>query len=249
MRPVEHPSGTYRYLPAASSYSAGVAAIAGHHILALRFQRPSPLAKGFEVIDRWLRDQELPATALVGIELRSPNPLAIDVFADHNEEYRQLLAARGLFDGEANPIARTNVVPTWEAPSELSLHGAFVIRPGESFGAPDYMIAGAGEIAGGVVDWDAIVAVGDVTPAGLVAKVDNVVSQLLERLGALDLDPVTPNMVNVYTAHEIEGLGAILADRLPSVRNEGFVRWSARPPVVDIEFEMDLRHVSEWRML
>jgi hypothetical protein len=38
-------------------------------------------------------------------------------------------------------------------------------------------------------------------------------------------------------------------EQLPAVRHCGFARWLARPPVVEVEFEMGLRRVSGWQVL
>jgi hypothetical protein len=55
--------------------------------------------------------------------------------------------------------------------------------------------------------------------------------------------------VNVYTAHEVPGLTDVLVARLPGVAGHGFRRWIARPPVTELEFEMDIRRVTAWQVL
>ncbi|MEZ5906353.1 MAG: hypothetical protein R3C69_15080 [Geminicoccaceae bacterium] len=42
----EFAAGGYRYLPGVSQYSGGVAAMAGHEIVRLRFRRRLPLGRG-----------------------------------------------------------------------------------------------------------------------------------------------------------------------------------------------------------
>ncbi len=53
-------------------------------------------------------------------------------------------------------------------------------------------------------------------------------------------------MVDVYTVHPLNGLAEeIVLHRMGPAGRHG-VRWyPARPPIVDIEFEMDLRGVRQ----
>jgi hypothetical protein len=54
--------------------------------------------------------------------------------------------------------------------------------------------------------------------------------------------------VNVYTVHPVDGIVRdLLVRRLGSVPLHGVHLYHSRPPVREIEFEMDLRGVqSEW---
>ncbi|NMH95743.1 RidA family protein [Pseudonocardia acidicola] len=242
-----HSTGTYRYLPAIAPYSSGVAAEPGYEIIGLRFDVPPPVVDGFVRLDDECARRGLPPSALVGIELRSPAPFAFGAFDEFNETYRQLLAERGLLQDGVNPIARTNVVPVRSAPAQPVLLSAFLVQPAAGAGGVDFVVAGGGEIDG--LDPDAIVARGDISEAGLTAKAGHVIDEMRARLAGLGKDPQSPTLVNVYTAHETAGLSEMLLDRLPAVARHGFVRWLTRPPVVEVEFEMDLRRVSGWHAL
>ncbi|WP_214368701.1 hypothetical protein [Pseudonocardia sp. H11422] len=242
-----HSAGTYRYLPAIDPYSSGLAAEPGYEIIGLRFADPPPVVDGFARLDDECTRRGLPSSALAGIELRSPAPFAFGAFDEFNETYRQLLAERGLLQNGVNPIARTNVVPVRSAPVQPVLLSAFLVRPATGAGGADFVVAGGGEIDG--LDPDAIVARGDVSETGLAKKADHVIDEMRARLAGLGKDPASPTLVNVYTTHEIPGLSQMLLDRLPAVGRHGFVRWLTRPPVVEVEFEMDLRRVSGWHAL
>jgi hypothetical protein len=242
-----HSTGAYRYLPAIAPYSSGVAAEPGHEIIGLRFDSPPPVVDGFARLDEECAERGLPPSALVGVELRSPAPFAFGAFDEFNETYQQLLAERDLLEDGVNPIARTNVVPVRSAPGEPVLLSAFLVRRSAGAGGVDFVVAGGGEIDG--LDPDAIVARGDVSEAGLTKKADHVVDEMRARLAGLGKDAESPTLVDVYTAHEIPGLEEMLLDRLPAVGRHGFVRWLTRPPVVEVEFEMDLRRVSGWHAL
>jgi hypothetical protein len=245
---VRHSTGVYRYLPAIAPYSSGVAAEPGYEILGLRFDDPPPVPDGFARLDRELAARGLPASALVGIELRSPEPFSFGAFDSFNQIYRQLLEARGLLEGGVNPIARTNVVPVTGAPAQPVLLSAFVVQPSSGAGGTDFVVAGSGEVDG-PLDPSGIVARGDLSQAGLAAKAAYVLGEMRARLAALGQSPDAPTLINVYTAHELSRLGKALTEHLPAVNRSGWVHWLTRPPLVEVEFEMDLRRVSGWRAL
>ena len=245
---VLHPNGSYKFLPAIPAYSAGVAVIPGYEIAALRFLDSPSLAHGFEQIDREIARRGLPSSALVGLELRCPAAFDFDGFAKFNTEYRQLLIERALLIGDTNPVARTNVIPVHDAPTEPAVLTAFIVQPSEGSGDVDFIVAGAGEVNGELRP-ENIVARGDISPEGLKKKVDFVLDEMEARLAALGADTQSPTTINVYTAHDIDHLSAAIAFRLPAVQRHGYVRWLARPPISEIEFEMDCRKFSSWWVL
>ena len=243
-----HHTGTYRYLPAIAPYSSGVAAEPGHEIIGLRFETPPPVGEAFARLDQECAARGLASTALVGFELRSPAPFAFGAFDEFNEVYRTLLAERGLLEAGVNPIARTNVVPVRSAPEQPVLLSAFLVREAAGPGGTDFVVAGGGELDG-PLDPEKITARGDTSAAGLTRKAVHVVEEMRQRLAGLGQSPDSPTLVDVYTAHEVPGLSELLLDRLPAVQRCGYLRWMTRPPLVEIEFEMDLRRVSGWQVL
>ena len=245
---IPHAAGGFRFLPAISAYSAGVAAASGYEIAALRFLDSPSLAHGFERLDREIARRGLPSSALVGLELRSPGAFDFDGFAKFNDEYRQLLIDRALLIGDINPVSRTNVIPLYDGPTEPAILTAFIVQPSEGSGGVDFIVAGAGEVNGDLGP-ENIVARGDVSPEGLRKKTDFVLDEMEARLVALGADTNSPTTINVYTAHDIEHLTSTIASRLPAAERNGFVRWLARPPISEIEFEMDCRKFSSWRII
>jgi hypothetical protein len=243
-----HSTGTYRFLPAIDPYSSGVAAEPGYDIVGLRFDRPPSVPDGFARLDRELERRGLPADALVGLELRSPEPFSFGGFDEFNEVYRALLTERGLLEGKVNPIARTNVVPVHAPPAEPVLLSAFIVQKAQGPGGSDFVVAGSGEVDG-PLDPRNIVARGDVSEEGLGRKIAFVLDEMRARLAGLGHTPQDPTLVNVYTAYEAAGLSAALVDRLPATGRSGFVRWLTLPPVAEIDFEMDCRRVSGWQAL
>jgi hypothetical protein len=243
-----HRSGTYRYLPAIPAYSAGAAAEPGYAITGLRFAQPSPIGAAFALLDHELEARELTSHAIVGFALRSPEPVGFGSFSDFNDEYRKQLIERDLLDGEHNPIARTNVCPVHGRPAEPVILAAFIVRPAEDLPPGDFVVAGAGEVDGALAP-ENIVAFRDLSQSGLTRKAEFVLGEILTRIEALGGKPDGPNIINEYSAHAIEGLAELIERRLPAASRSGYVHWSARPPIADIEFEMDCRRISQWEVV
>jgi hypothetical protein len=243
-----HPTGTYRFLPAIPAYSAGVAAEPGYVITALRFAEPSPVGAAFAIVDRELESRGLNPSAIVGFELRSPTPVGFASFSDFNEEYRKLLIERDLLVGDHNPVARTNICPVQGAPAQPVILSAFIVRPAEDRRSGDFVVAGCGEVDGALAP-ENIVAFRDLSQPGLIAKADFVLGEILARIEALGGTPDDPNVINEYSAHAIDGLAELIERRLPAASHSGYVHWSARPPVADIEFEMDCRRITQWEVV
>jgi hypothetical protein len=242
---VNHPSGSFRFLPATSAYSAGIAASDGFEITALRMLDCPSLVNGFKRIDEEIQSRGLSSTALVGLHLHSPGVFSLEGFAKFNDTYRQLLLDRFLTLGDVNPISRTNVIPIHDGPIEPSIAMAFIVHPSEGPGGIDFIVAGAGEVDGGL-GAENIVARGDLSIHGLTLKVECVLRIMLKRLAALKATGNSPTVINVYTAHEILGLTNAIGSKIPSISRNGFTSWLMRPPVNEVEFEMDCLRYSNW---
>ena len=80
--------------------------------------KPVPLRQGFDRIAQILKDADRPLTAFAACELRSPAPFTEDGFVKFNEVYTGTLKTWGLMQGGANPVARSNVCPKIDPPSE-----------------------------------------------------------------------------------------------------------------------------------
>lgn len=242
---VEHPNGSYRFYPAISAYSAGFAASAGYEITALRLQNCTSLVDGFTRIDAEIARRGLSAASLAGLHLRSPGAFTFEEFANFNSQYSNLLSDRSLVLVGTNPVSRTNVIPLQNGPLNPVVEMAFIVHQSRGQGGIDFVIAGAGELAGELGP-ESIVAKGDVSIQGLNLKVDCVLDIMCERLSTLGLSNISPTKINVYTAHKILDLAEKITEKLPSVTEYGYTNWLTKPPVVDIEFEMDCSRYSNW---
>lgn len=246
--PQIHPSGTYRYIPAITAYSSGVAVERDHSILGLQFGSATPLERALRRIDYEIARLELAPTALAGLQLRSTAVMSPGAFDSFNERYLELLDARGLLIDGSSPLSRTNVVPLFGAPTETVVHAAFLVVPDPEQEAADFVVAGSGEAAGGLGAAH-ITAFADVSAEGIRAKAQTVVDIMLERLEALGHDPTEPTGVNVYTAHDAPSLATLLSARIPACEWSGFHVYPSRPPVSHVEYEMDCSRVRKWQWL
>src|ERR1700757_2171024 len=133
-------SGNYSFIPAVFQYSSGAAADAGHEIERVRFDRLVPLAEGFARGAAYIQAAGRPLTAFCACELRSPAAFTEEGFRNFNLHYVKTLAEWDIFDGTTNPVARSNVCPEIDPPSEPSFHAFSFTRPTRS-STPTFVIA------------------------------------------------------------------------------------------------------------
>ncbi len=239
--------GGYRFVEGVFQYSAGVAAQTGHAIVRVQFRQPLPLAAGFAQIEQIIRAAGRPLTAFCACELRSPAPFTESGFAAFNKIYVGTLERGKIFDGKTNPVARSNVCPAIDPPAEPSFH-AFGYTETALEAAPSFVIAGSGEVPEGRGNYcDHIVRLGDVTPAGLREKARFVLGEMERRMAALGFGWRDTTATQLYTVHDIYPLLADEIVRRGAARS-GLTWHYDRPPVVDLEYEMDCRGVSVERV-
>ena len=130
---IAFPDGGYRFARGASPYSAGVVAEPGFEIERVRFAAPVPMAEGFRRIEARLAAAGRPTAALCACELRSPKPFTMDGFVGFNKGYVDVLKSWGLFKVDGlNPVARSNVCPELDPPSEPSFFAFSYTVPGSA---------------------------------------------------------------------------------------------------------------------
>jgi hypothetical protein len=241
--------GNYRYVPGVFQYSAGVAAEVGFAIQRARFRRPIPLAEGFAAIEAHLTGIGRALTALCVCELRSPAPFTEEGFAAFNRAYVATLERWGIYQDRANPVARSNVCPVVNPPATPSIYAFAYTVPGDHGPGGTFQVAGSGEAPEGKPSYrDYIVRRGDTSPAGLREKARFVLGEMERRMAALGFGWPDATETQLYTVHdvhpflaeEIAGRGAI----------PGGLTWHfCRPPVVDLDYEMDVRGIASERVL
>ena len=241
MDAIQFPAGGYRYLPGVFQYSGGVAAAPGFAIERACFAASLPLAEGFAAAESWLAARKRPLTAFCACELRSPASFTEQGFTDFNRHYVRTLERWGLYRNDVNPVARTNVCPVLAPPAVPSLHAFSYTMPADRAVPGTFVIAGSGEARDrGPTYRESIVRLRDVSVDGLRDKMRFVVDEMERRLGALGFSWAHATSAQAYTVHDI---GPLIRDEI--VRRGAAVNGLAwhycRPPVVDLEYEMDVR--------
>ncbi len=245
-----NPAGHYHFLRGIDPYSSGVIADPGFEIVHVILRDQPAWRLGFERVEAHLAAQGLGRSALCAVQLRCPSPYSIEGFTAFNAEYRRLLAGWGLLVDGLNPVARTNVAPSHAPPREPRMFAFSYTAPAAGGLPPSLIVAGAGELPGSVLEAGAIVRRGDTSEDGMREKAACVMGVMEERLRGLGGSWDLVDQVNVYTVHPLCGfLEEVLLGRLGPARRMGIHWHHARPPVEEIEFEMDLRGVHRVLML
>ena len=238
---IENKRGNYSFLKGIAPYSAGAVASPDHEIEHARFRSPLPLRAGFDAVERHLREIGRPKQALCGMELRSPKPFTFQGFADFNGGYVDVLKKWDVLLDGLNPVARTNVAPELEAPAEPSLYGFSYTVPSKG-APPTFVVAGAGELPEGSLDPKDVVRRGDTSPAGLAAKARFVMDLMEGRLHDLGAGWPDVTAAEIYCVHSVcSFLRKEVLTRMGAASLHGAIWHFARPPIVTIEYEMDLR--------
>ena len=236
------PSGHYRFLPGIAPYSSGVVAMPGHQVVHVTLRAPVPWRDGFALIDRHLGEERRPRAALCAIALRSPKPFTFEGFAEFNAGYRAQLEAWGLLVDGANPIARTNVAPLVAAPAEPSLH-AFAYTVPQPAPRPTFVVAGSGEVV--ELAAERIVRRGETSPDAIREKAAFVMSVMQSRLRGLGAAWSDVTTIDVYTPHPIEPFARDVLLGVAGPAAIHGVRWyPSHPPIIGLEYEMDMRGVA-----
>lgn len=249
---IDNATGNYRFLKGIRPYSSAVVAAPGYEIVHVTLGAPLAFESGFHLMARHLAGVGRPLQALCAVELRSPCPFSFEGFAEFNTRYRRTLAdaeilVEDLLQGmdDLNPVARTNVAPEIVPPVEPSLYAfSYTVPCPGSEVRPTFVVAGAGELLEGRLDPEAIVRPNEVSMDALCEKVAYVLQCMTARLQGLGMSWDQVGVVNIYTVHDIFPLlPEIVFERLGPTGRHGVCWHYARPPIVGLEYEMDVRSV------
>lgn len=233
--------GGYRYIKAVFQYSGGVAAEPGFRIERVRLASPLPLAEGFEAAAAWLKSVDRPLQAFCACELRSPAPFTEVEFTAFNHLYVGTLERWNIVRGGMNPIARTNVCPLVDPPAVPSLYAFSFTTPSPGREADSFIIAGGGEAPEGRTNYrDHIVRLGDTTEEGMRHKIRYVLTEMEARLSALSFSWRDVLATQAFTVHDI---GPFYIEEIArrGAAPSGLTWHACRPPIVGLEYEMDVR--------
>lgn len=239
-------AGAYRYIKGAFQYSGGVAAQPGHEIERARFARPLPLREAYSAVEAHLKALGRQTTAFAACELRSPEPFTEQGFIDFNKVYVTTLERWGIYKGgdqPVNPVARTNVCPMYDKPAEPQMYAFSYTVPAKGGNAArgSFITSGSGDSRAGAGGYsERVVRYQDTSPEGLREKVSHVVAEMERRLALLGFSWKDAVSTQAYTVQNIGHLvGDVLAAR--GACAGGLVWYYARPPVIGLDYEMDVR--------
>lgn len=242
---VENQRGHYAFLRGIAPYSSGAVALPGYEIVHAHFQEPVQWEMGFDRIANHLSDEGQDRFALCGVELRCPDPYSMDGFIAFNNEYCAVLEDWGVYVEDMNPVARTNVSPEFCAPEEPALYGFSYTVPARGDVGTTFVAAGAGELDSPKLVADAIIRRGDLSPEAMREKATYVMKVMEKRMVGLGGTWEEVTAADVYTVHPvIDVLEEVVFPKMGPAAIHGVKWFHARPPIVEIEFEMDLRGVK-----
>jgi hypothetical protein len=223
--------GDYRSLAAPGRpFSEGAVADPGFDLVHAVFARPPALQEGLDAARRHVEAAGRPVTAIVGFELRVPEPLSRDGFDAFNAPYVERLAAMGLASGGDMVTTRTNVAPVVAGIAEPAVFAFTYTVTGRSRAGAAYRLSGAAETrqAGSTAD-----------------KLASIVEKLEERMAELGVGWVDATATCVYGPDATAcGLDADTLRRLGPAALRGLTWYPSRPPVHGLELEMDVRGVG-----
>jgi hypothetical protein len=145
-------------------------------------------------------------------------------------------------------VARSNVCPEIHPPAEPSFYAFSFTRPSAETSSPgttpSFVIAGGAESREGSGSYpERTVRYRDLSPEGLREKVRFTVGSMESRLGAFGFGWKDTTAVQAYTVHDFHPAISDELVRRGAMRS-GLTWHFARPPVIDLEYEMDCRRVT-----
>lgn len=248
---INRPEGDFKFTPGSPTFCGDVLPLRGHTLAHATFVKPLPLTRAFSAIKKYLNGIGRPMAAFCGAELRMPEQLTPDGFASLNVHYQALLDKHGLRqtgpDGKVYGTGtRTNVVPqeVHAKPAEASVFGFTFTIPGKPIGGrKPFACSGSGENAGPTRE--SFIALGDTSPTGMRKKANWVMDRYIQRLPAMGVGWSDITHLNMYC---VVDPGSVIASEVLSVMNPNAtlgVHWHyARPPIAELEFEVDVRGVA-----
>jgi hypothetical protein len=237
------PAGSYHYIPGVFQYSAGVKADDGFELVRVRFKRPMSMADGFPAIEAHLASDHRSTAAFCSCELRSPAPFSEQGFIDFNKEYVSWLERWGLIENGENPVARTNVCPEVAPPDAVGIYAFSYSRPKTATTPGGFVVAGSGEALEGKANYrDYAIRLGDRSPEGLAEKGRWVLGEMERRMSAFGATWTDATGAHLYTVYDVHPFMASEIAKRGATAN-GLSWHFARPPVQDLDYEMDVRSV------
>ena len=243
---IENVKGNYSFIRGGGPFSSGCVAQPGFEIVHAALVPLTPLAQGFELVERHLKGSGRPIQALCAMHLRIPEPLSPKGFEEFNRPYIERLQSWGLEIDGANPVARTNVAPKVNPVPAAMLAGFYYTSKSDAAAgqAATFVLSGAAEMRIGADGKRELVAAGDTSAKGIRRKLECVVEGLTGHLRELRVGWDLATTVNLYTVYEVHHtLAPMLLPALGAAARPGINWHYARPPVTGLEVEIDAHAV------
>ena len=242
-------AGNYRYMPGVMQYSGGVVAMPGYTIERRTFRRVVELDEGFVKIAKYLTQIGRPLTSFCACELRSPAPFDELGFEQFNRRYIVPLTQWGIFQSDVNPVARTNVCPAFMPPTVPGFYAFSYTVPTQLLNSQTFVVAGSGEVPEGKGNYrDHIICPNDVSPTGMKTKANWVLTEMERRMQSLGVNWSHMTSTQVYSVRDIHPvMETELVKRGAATMGLNW-QW-ARPPVVGLDFEMDVRGIIQEHLI
>src|SRR5277367_1757563 len=200
---IEAANSGYGFMPGVSQYSCGIGALPGFAIERVRFSKVVPLKQGFEKIAEIIKAAGRPLTAFGACELRSPAPFTEEGFKAFNEIYIKTLIEWGVMKDGVNPVARSNVCPQIDPPTEPGFHAFSFTVPARD-APPSFVVAGSGESVEGKANYrDYTVRLGETSPDAMLEKAKWVLDEMERRMSAFGGDWSQTTGVQLYTVQDV----------------------------------------------
>ena len=181
--------------------------------------------------------------------MRSPSPFDDAGFIAFNRIYVDTLERWGIFENEENPVARSNVCPEINPPQEPVFEAFYYTIHATDNEEKSFVIAGSGEAQEAPGDYaERIVRLGDSTAEAMEEKAVYVLDTMEARMRSLGFGWPDVGTSQVYTVHNIYPFFA--SQIVSRGAAEVGLRWYyACPPVIGLDYEMDVRCVPIERII
>ena len=239
---VENPKGNYLFVPGGDAFSNGVVSAVGHEIVRVTFKELVPWRQGFEFIDAYLAKRGRPRQALCTVEIRCAQPFSAEGFSDFNRDYYSLLADWQILVENRNPMARTNVAPVLNPPTETSLFAFAYTALIQEEQRSTFVASGSAEITQSAQGEPVVIRPGETSGEAIKEKNEGVMKILSGRLDELEQEWSQITTATIYTVRNIHPFledGILSKMGTASLRG---VQWQyASPPLVGLDYEVDFR--------
>jgi len=175
--------------------------------------------------------------------LRSPGQFTEQGFREFNQSYVVTLGKWGVYDGKVNPVARSNVCPEIDAPAQPDFHAFSFTVPAAANTAPSFVISGCAEARAIEGSYrERIIRYGEHGAEAMREKAHFVLEEITRRLSLFGVGWRDATASQVYTIRDIYPFFADEVVRRGAAH--AGINWHfTRPPVRDLEFEVDCRSV------